>query len=161
MAETVRLEGPSFAAFPVHSDLATLAADFAVVGVPIVTPYVRALPCTAASAPAAVRRDSQRYTRLSHYDFDFGGPLFANRTVRCVDVGDVVRGVEGFLDYGRHVTSAVRKILERGAIPIVLGGDHATTIPVLRGYEGRGPIYLVQIDAHRSEERRVGKECRL
>jgi len=31
---------------------------------------------------------------------------------------------------------------------MILGGDHAIPIPVLRAYEGRGPITLVQIDAH-------------
>ena len=148
MPETLRLEGPSFASFPVHSDLSTLAADFAIVGVPIVTPYVRALPCTSATAPFAIRQDSQRYTRLSHYDFDFGGPLFNNKNVRCVDVGDVVRGVEGFLEHGKYVTSAIKKILDRRCVPISLGGDHATSIPIWRAYEGRGPIHIVQIDAH-------------
>ena len=42
----------------------------------------------------------------------------------------------------------VRKILAAGAMPIVLGGDHAVPIPVLRAFEGRGPITLVQIDQH-------------
>ena len=42
----------------------------------------------------------------------------------------------------------MRKILAAGALPIVIGGDHAIPIPVLRAYEGRGPITLVQIDAH-------------
>jgi agmatinase len=148
MTPTLRLVGPSFAGFPVAADLDALDADVAVVGVPIVTPYVRALPCTSAAAPLTVRRESQRYGRIEHYDFDFGGPLFGGRDVRCADVGDVVRGQEGFLDYGRLATAAVRAILERGAVPVVLGGDHATTIPVLRAYEGRGPVYLVQIDAH-------------
>ena len=43
---------------------------------------------------------------------------------------------------------AVRKILKAGALPMILGGDHAIPIPVLRAFEGRGPITLVQIDAH-------------
>src|SRR5262249_32312962 len=34
------------------------------------------------------------------------------------------------------------------AMPIVLGGDHAVSIPVLRAFEGRGPITLIQIDQH-------------
>src|SRR5262249_19740421 len=34
------------------------------------------------------------------------------------------------------------------ALPIVIGGDHGITNPGLRAYEGRGPIHLVQIDAH-------------
>jgi len=43
---------------------------------------------------------------------------------------------------------AVRKILKAGAMPIVLGGDHAIPIPVLRAFEGQGPITLVHIDQH-------------
>ena len=43
---------------------------------------------------------------------------------------------------------AVRTILAAGAMPIVLGGDHGVPIPVLRAFEGRGPITLVQIDQH-------------
>ena len=43
---------------------------------------------------------------------------------------------------------AVTKILEAGALPIILGGDHSIPIPVFRAYEGHGPITLIQIDAH-------------
>ena len=51
---------------------------------------------------------------------------------------------------GNHARSeaAVKKILAAGALPIILGGDHAIPIPVFRAYEGRGPITLVQVDAH-------------
>jgi len=53
-----------------------------------------------------------------------------------------------FQDHVRRAEQAVRKILKAGALPMILGGDHAIPIPVLRAYEGRGPITLVQIDAH-------------
>ncbi|MGB0751682.1 MAG: arginase family protein, partial [Gammaproteobacteria bacterium] len=43
---------------------------------------------------------------------------------------------------------AVRKILDAGALPLVLGGDHSVHAPVMQAYEGRGPIHIVQIDAH-------------
>jgi agmatinase len=42
----------------------------------------------------------------------------------------------------------VRKIIDQGAVPIVLGGGHEITIPVLRAYDGLEPMYLAQIDAH-------------
>ena len=42
----------------------------------------------------------------------------------------------------------MRAILAAGALPIVLGGDHGVPIPVLRAFDGRGPITLVQIDQH-------------
>ena len=43
---------------------------------------------------------------------------------------------------------AVRKVLASGAMPIILGGDHAIPIPVFRALENHGPITLVQVDAH-------------
>jgi agmatinase len=51
-------------------------------------------------------------------------------------------------DHINRAEQAVRKILKAGALPMIFGGDHAIPIPVLRAYEGRGPITLVQIDAH-------------
>ncbi|MBM3583210.1 MAG: agmatinase [Alphaproteobacteria bacterium] len=44
--------------------------------------------------------------------------------------------------------AAVRAILERGAVPIVLGGDDSVPIPFFRAFEGRGPLTVVQVDAH-------------
>ena len=37
---------------------------------------------------------------------------------------------------------------QRGALPVVLGGDHAVNIPCIRAFSGHGPIHVVQIDAH-------------
>lgn len=46
------------------------------------------------------------------------------------------------------ISSGVAAILERGAWPLIAGGDHAVTFPCVRSFEGRGPITLVHIDAH-------------
>jgi len=42
----------------------------------------------------------------------------------------------------------VAAILERGAVPICIGGDDSVPIPILRAYEGLGPITVIQVDAH-------------
>ena len=42
----------------------------------------------------------------------------------------------------------MRKIVASGAMPLVIGGDHAIPIPVLKALDGEGPLVLVQIDAH-------------
>ena len=47
-----------------------------------------------------------------------------------------------------RITAAVRRILIAGAVPVVLGGDDSVPIPVFQAYEGRGPLTVVQIDAH-------------
>jgi agmatinase len=46
------------------------------------------------------------------------------------------------------ITAAVESILRRGALPLVAGGDHAVSFPILRAYTGRGPITVVHFDAH-------------
>jgi agmatinase len=47
-----------------------------------------------------------------------------------------------------NTVEAVRAILRCGALPVVLGGDHAITAPVIEGFNGFGPLHLVQFDAH-------------
>jgi len=64
-----------------------------------------------------------------------------------VDVGDreVAIGAENFLVIETHV----EKIIERGALPLILGGDHAITYPVMRAiYRANGPVNILHFDAH-------------
>ena len=99
--------------------------------------------------PTALRRASSRIVRsLERYDFDLGGPLYAGRAIRTVDCGDIRSDLGDPAAHFRRTEQAVRAILAAGALPIVLGGDHGVPIPVLRAFEGRGPITLVQIDQH-------------
>jgi agmatinase len=44
------------------------------------------------------------------------------------------------------ITEAVKKILAKKAFPIVLGGDHSITFPIIRAYDI--PLTVVHIDAH-------------
>ncbi|MDP6948262.1 MAG: agmatinase [Arenicellales bacterium] len=148
MSPSLNRDGPTFAGFPICNNLTSLDADVAVLGVPLLSPYPGHSRYNCVSAPGAIRRGSVPYAKIDHYDFDFGGELFAGRDIRCVDCGDAVIGEKNFSEYLQMVTDTVRTILERGAVPIVIGGDHGTTIPVLRAYEKQGPLCLVQIDAH-------------
>jgi agmatinase len=49
-----------------------------------------------------------------------------------------------------NITDATRAILGVGALPVVLGGDHAITFPVVRAFDeaGMGPLHVVHFDAH-------------
>jgi agmatinase len=140
----------SFINAPRCTNLATLDADFAVIGVPNGWPYeMAAVTSPSSTAPAAIRAQSTRYAAfLSHYDWDFDGPLFAGREIKVVDCGDVAMVPGAFAENSSRTTAAINAILDRGAIPIVLGGDHAIPIPVLRAYEGRGEMVIVQLDTH-------------
>jgi agmatinase len=47
-----------------------------------------------------------------------------------------------------EITGAVRAILAKGTFPLVAGGDHAVTFPVVRAFEEKGPLTIVHFDAH-------------
>ena len=68
---------------------------------------------------------------------------------RFVDAGDisVENGAEAFMG----IEQGVQQIVSTGALPLVLGGDHAITYPVLRAVAGRhgpGAISILHLDAH-------------
>ena len=135
---------------PLVTDLESLEADIAILGIPYGLPYG---PDEAANdqskAPDAVRRQSRQIVfDMSHYDFDLGGPLLDGRDVRMVDCGNV-RG-DAFDLHGHYdrAERAARAIFDAGAVLITIGGDHGVPIPVFRALEGKGPITLVHVDAH-------------
>jgi agmatinase len=141
---------PSFLGAPRCDDLSRLEADVAVIGVPHGYPYdMQSVTSPSGTAPRAIREQSLRLAPfITHYDYDFQGPLFAGREVRLVDCGDVAMTPGDFAGNSANTTAAIAAILDRGAVPIVLGGDHAIPIPVMRAYERHGPIFVVQLDAH-------------
>lgn len=64
-----------------------------------------------------------------------------------VDLGDweVGESAEEFLAIESHITD----ITSRGGIPLVLGGDHAITYPVMRAiHAAHGPVNVLHLDAH-------------
>jgi agmatinase len=136
-----------FLDLPVEADLDRVDAEVAILGVPHGWPYPD-IGSTAgcADAPAAVRRRSLRMARFrDHWDFDVDGPMELHRTVDAGDVpGDSLDGPGN----SRRTTEAVRNLLDRGAVPLCLGGDDSVPIPILRAFAGRGPLTVVQVDAH-------------
>jgi agmatinase len=136
-----------FLDLPIETDLDRIDADVAIIGVPHGWPYPD-IGATAgcADAPTAVRRRSGRLGRfIGHWDFDLDAPM---GLVRTVDAGDVPGEPLDGPGNARRTTDAVRALLDRGAVPICLGGDDSVPIPILRAFEGRGPLTVVQVDAH-------------
>jgi len=149
----VPADGPGFLSAPI-ADIERLDARFAVLGIPHGVPYPRrgAAPSAtpgAAEAPRAIRERSARFGRmLGHHDFDLGGALGELAVLRLADCGDVPADPRDVAGSAARATAAVRRILAAGAMPIVLGGDDSTTALALRGFEGHGPLHVLQIDAH-------------
>lgn len=145
-----RREFQSFHDFPICLDLDSLDANIAILGIPYGAAYsVDEISNDQANAPTHIRRHCERALRgLDRWDFDIGGTLLNGQLIKIVDCGDIVGDPADLPEQRRRAKRAVKKILAAGALPIVLGGDHSIPIPVFRAYEGRGPITLVQVDAH-------------
>ena len=131
----------------VANDVAGFDADVAILGVPHGWPYPR--PGTTAGcamAPSAIRRRSTRVAHFSdHWDFDLDGPM---RLRTLTDAGDVPGTVGDGAGNSQRTTDSVRSILERGAIPVCLGGDDSVPIPIIRAFDAGGPLTILQVDAH-------------
>jgi agmatinase len=132
-------------------DLDALKAHIAFLGMPFGSPYRRnEFTNDQSNAPAAIRKASVRTMRAGErYDFDIGGPFLLGRDdIRLVDCGDVI-GDLSVEEHYRRAESATRKILAAGAVPIVLGGDHGITTPILRAFDREPqPITLIHVDQH-------------
>ncbi len=143
-------QGPSFLGAPTVVVQDVEAGGFAVIGAPFGFAYtVQGIAPGASRAPGAIRSSSARYHAFKgRYDFDLGGPFFDPDNIGLVDLGDCIGPVE---DPTRHVgviEDRVRAAVERQALPIVLGGDDSTPIPICAGLDAHSDIHLLQIDAH-------------
>jgi agmatinase len=136
-----------FLGAPIETDLTRLDADVAILGVPFGWPYPSPGPTAGCSmAPTAVRRRAARLARFrDHWDFDTDGPMHLAGMVDCGDVpGDPTDGPGN----SARTNAAVTAILERGAVPVCIGGDDSVPIPILVAFEGRGPLTVLHVDAH-------------
>lgn len=131
----------------VETDLTRLDAAVAVLGVPFGWPYPNAgTTAGCAMAPTAVRRRAARLARFrGHWDFDLEGPM---DLPPMVDAGDVPGDASDGPGNSARAEAAVRAILDAGAVPLCIGGDDSVPIPILRGFAGRGPLTVLQVDAH-------------
>ena len=109
----------TFVEAPPCGRLEDLEADVAVIGISYKSPYEVSVPLDSAaaafstlSAPDALRRQSATYAHdLRHYDFDFGGDLFAGREVRIADCGDLVLESKSREEQLEGIARAIRLIL--------------------------------------------------
>ena len=70
-------------------------------------------------------------------------------TLTMVDAGDVDAPPVGIEPAYAAIEAGVARVLEAGATPLIVGGDHSISLPCLRAVsKRRGPLALVQFDAH-------------
>jgi agmatinase len=151
--ESGRLDLPfvghcTFGKRPPCLDWDALEADVAVLGVPY--DMGTQFRPGARFGPRAIREASTLFS-FGHggaYDHEDDVVYLPTDEVRIVDVGDADIVHTDTAASHRNTEFAVRKILERGALPVVLGGDHAINIPCVRAFSDEPPIHIVQFDAH-------------
>lgn len=93
-------------------------------------------PAAVREASRAIRRANPR-TGVSPFDL-----------CNVADIGDVPVNQ---LDYAASIAATeefVRGLRTAGVAPVAIGGDHSTTLPVLRGLSDGRPLGLLQFDAH-------------
>src|SRR5215475_319308 len=135
----------TFLGAPYVTNLDELHADFAVLGVPFDEgtwgwPGER-------YGPRGMRESSQEYNHdLTEGFYYIDGDRTALKGKHWVDVGDVPVMPTVPVQTDDKITEMVRKIRSKGAFPIVLGGDHSITFPVLRAFDI--PVSVIHFDAH-------------
>lgn len=68
--------------------------------------------------------------------------------VNCADLGDVGPNPADIIDSMDRITAFYNTALDSGVTPLTAGGDHLTSLPVLRAVARKGPIGMVHFDSH-------------
>ena len=136
----------TFGKSPLCLDWDKIDADVAVVGAPF--DFGTQWRAGARFGPRSIREASTLFSfgHAGAYDHEDDVTYLAG--VRMVDIGDADIVHTDTVKSHANIEHAVRKILEAGALPVVLGGDHSINIPCVAAFSDEEPIHIVQIDAH-------------
>lgn len=69
-------------------------------------------------------------------------------TVNCADLGDVSPNPADIMDSMARITAFYSDLMIKGIVPMTAGGDHLSTLPVLRALAKSAPVGLIQFDSH-------------
>jgi agmatinase len=141
-----RSGSPTFFAAEQSLDLRQLATRVAFLGVP----FDQATNDRPGSrfAPLSIRDASMRFRdgiREGWVDLELGTHLLPGVTM--ADCGDVHIRTVDLAENFDTITAAVRAIRETGALPVIVGGDHSITYPILRAYDDLR-VGVIHFDAH-------------
>ena len=68
--------------------------------------------------------------------------------LNCADLGDVSINPADIEDSMNRITSFYKTVIEKGIKPLTAGGDHLTSLPVLRAIAKKGPLGMIHFDSH-------------
>ena len=150
----IRAQPRSFFKAPLCTTLDELNADVAFIGVPFDQgtfgrPGARFGPDAIRDAPRAyayIDPYGQLIEAEGFFDIDVGDELL--RGITMADCGNITIVPLDVLKNFEKLTTAVEVVVGRGSFPVVVGGDHAITFPVVRGLSNFAPLNIVHFDAH-------------
>ena len=151
---TLRAQPRTFFNAPLCPDIQQLNADIAFIGVPfdqgtLGRPGARFGPDALRDAPRAYSY-SDLYGRQSAAEgfFDIDAQQELLRGITMADCGNVPIVPSEITANFDRITRAVQQAAQQGALPAIIGGDHAITFPAVRGLSQFAPLNLVHFDAH-------------
>lgn len=69
--------------------------------------------------------------------------------LQVADIGDITINTFNLSATCHIITNSIVSVLNNGATPLIMGGDHTLTYPVLRAMAAKyGPVALIHVDAH-------------
>ncbi|MEE8466233.1 MAG: agmatinase [Dehalococcoidia bacterium] len=150
----IKAQARSFFKAPLCTDLDGLDADVALIGVPfdqgtLGRPGARFGPDAIRDAPRTYAY-SDPYGNQGQADgyFDVDAQDELLRGVTMADCGNITIVPSEVVKNFDKITEAVEKVVAKGSFPVVVGGDHAITFPVVRGLHRFAPLNIVHFDAH-------------
>ena len=66
----------------------------------------------------------------------------------CADLGDVSINPADIEDSMNRITSFYKTVIEKKIKPLTAGGDHLTSLPVLRAIADKAPLGMIHFDSH-------------
>lgn len=117
--------------------------DVAITGIPFDTSV------THRSGSRFGPRQVREMSTLLAWDAPYGWPVNPFEDLAIIDYGDCPFDHGRLWEAPKAIEQHIGDILDAGAASISIGGDHFTTLPVLRAYAKRhGPLSIIQFDAH-------------
>jgi len=137
----------TFGKRPYVADWSQLDADVAVLGAPF--DAGTQWRSGARFGPRGVREASTLFSfgHAGAYDHE-DDATYLPGDVNIVDIGDADIVHTDTETSHANIETGVRAILDAGALPVVIGGDHSINIPCIRAFDRQGDIHILQIDAH-------------
>ena len=138
----------TFGKWPYQHDWSTLDADVAILGAPF--DFGTQWRAGARQGPRGVREASTLFSfgHAGAYDHEDDITYLPEGKFKLIDIGDADIIHTDTVQSHANIEAGVRAILDAGAMPVVIGGDHSINIPCINAFDGQGDIHVIQIDAH-------------